>query len=196
MSIISIQKIFSVSELDARWQCLPTDLVVKIFGFMQVSSLPNCRETRLADERYRKPFIIRVSFKTLFNNKLHSIGDEPAEQDPNGAKYWVKDGVIHRFRGPAIVSPEKIINSFHAPKEESWVQRGILHRLDGPAFIKYYNIVKGKRLMEWWQNGKRHRTDGPAVIDELCDISTWWIDGNLMPMPIQTRKIPTTMLNI
>ncbi len=40
---------------------------------------------------------------TYLDGKLHSFNDMPAISYICGAKYWYKNGVLHRDNGPAII---------------------------------------------------------------------------------------------
>lgn len=61
---------------------------------------------------------------------------------PNGSKFWLQKGKLHRLNGPAI---EK------ADGTNEWYQWDKPHRLDGPA-IEYPDGTKGR----WYIEGKEY----------------------------------------
>ncbi|EAP71602.1 MULTISPECIES: hypothetical protein [Ralstonia solanacearum species complex] len=75
----------------------------------------------------------------------------------NQVKQWVKNGVLHREDGPAVVGRNYA----------AWYRHGLLHREDGPA------VVKGE-VKEYWFEGcmvsaamlELHKTLTPEV-DEI-----------------------------
>ena len=76
---------------------------------------------------------------------------------PDGTRYWLLNGELHRTDGPAVEYPNGT---------KSWYLNGRRHRTDGPA-IEYPD---GRRY--WYLNGRRHRTDGPAI--EFPDGRRYW----------------------
>ena len=79
----------------------------------------------------------------------------------DGARWWYKNGLLHRTDGPAI----ELANG-----DRYWYKNGQRHRLDGPAV----EMADGHRA--WWQNGQRHRVDGPAF-EWANGHREWWING-------------------
>lgn len=79
----------------------------------------------------------------------------------NQVKQWVKNGVLHREDGPAIVGKNYL----------AWYRHGLLHREDGPAVVRGSGV---NRLEEYWLEGclvskamlELHKTLTPEI-DEL-----------------------------
>lgn len=114
---------------------------------------------------------LRRKLDPVMNNNTNKMTYTPEEMTdilqntckilPNGSKYWLLNGKLHRLDGPAIEQADG--------RKEWWID-GKLHRVDGPA------IEWPIGLKEWFQNGERHRVDGPAA--EWADgDKEWWIDG-------------------
>ena len=59
--------------------------------------------------------------------------------DPDGAKYWFKDGEIHREDGPAIEETDG---------SKDWMKYGTTHRIGGPA-VEYSDGYN-----EYWLYGE------------------------------------------
>lgn len=73
-----------------------------------------------------------------------------------GDTFHIKDGKLHKDKGPAIKFKSGI---------EWWMQNGKLHRENGPA------IVGKKEILEYWLNGV------PAEDNEIINIKrNKWID--------------------
>jgi hypothetical protein len=64
--------------------------------------------------------------------------------EPNGAKLWYKDGVIHRDDGPAV---EYIYGN------KFWYKNGLRHRIGGPEVER----IDGDK--ECWLYGKYYSED-------------------------------------
>jgi hypothetical protein len=62
----------------------------------------------------------------------------------DGSKIWYRNGLLHRFGGPALIS---------SLGYEEWRIDGIRHRSDGPAII----LLDGRK--EWWINGEFHHLE-------------------------------------
>lgn len=61
-----------------------------------------------AEEKKTMPysFVTREGHRfSGIDNKLHSVGDEPAVVYADGTKWWYREGLIHRDNGPAVVHP-------------------------------------------------------------------------------------------
>lgn len=108
---------------------------------------------------------------------------EPTVVYPNGTKFWMKNGKLHRAMGlPAVI---------YASGSRSWHVNGNLHRgNDLPAVldIRRISVVKEHHpivavfllLLDrpttysaieeqvtrsmWWKHGRLHRENGPALI--------------------------------
>jgi hypothetical protein len=81
---------------------------------------------------------------------------------PDGAKFWYKEGNLHREDGPA--------REFSGGKKE-WYKEGILHREDGPA-VEFLDGYK-----EWYKEGNLHREDGPAI-ESPDGKKEWYKEGH------------------
>jgi len=74
------------------------------------------------------------------------------------ARYWYKDGALHRHEGPAVE---------RGSGGEEWWLNGKRHRKRGPAIT---NVFEGQPStaevvhQQWFQHGKLHREDGPAIL--------------------------------
>ena len=68
--------------------------------------------------------------------------------EPDGARYWYRNGLRHREDGPAVERPNGT---------KFWFRNGLRHREDGPA-VEYPDGSK-----YWYRNGQLHREDGPAI---------------------------------
>lgn len=66
---------------------------------------------------------------------------------------WLKNGELHRERGPAVVEG---IKAYPEYDKQEWFLEGKRHREDGPAVITVFGT-------EWFLQGKWHREGGPAV---------------------------------
>ncbi|WP_147303714.1 hypothetical protein [Parvularcula marina] len=76
---------------------------------------------------------------------------------------WMKDGVIHREGGPAVIVRKKEDGAVHL---EAWYQNGKLHRVDDPAILRYDEWDSSFVWMEgYFQNGLLHRADAAARIE-------------------------------
>lgn len=116
---------------------------------------------------------------TYYEDKLHSINDEPAEiitnvEDfSNVIRRWYHHGYLHRDNAPAVIMTN---GSDHT---EYWYRRGLVHREEksGPA------ITYSDGREEWWVEGKLHREKGPAVVvPSYCSVDEpeeWWYEGKL-----------------
>ena len=84
---------------------------------------------------------------------------------PNGflrwKKVWIKNRMLHRLDGPAIISEEG---------QEAWFKDGEPHRINGPAVT----LKGGTR--SWFQNGHLHRLDGPAILT-ISGYEDWRLNG-------------------
>lgn len=80
---------------------------------------------------------------------------------PDGTRFWIQNGKIHRENGPAIITAEG---------SKWWVRHNVLHREDGPA-VTWPN---GGEI--WCRNGLLHRNGGPAITTAHGRMG-WWIDG-------------------
>jgi hypothetical protein len=92
-----------------------------------------------------------------------------------GTQVWLRDGVIHRDGGPAII---------YSNGMQEWYRDGLLHRDDGPASIS-------SNVELWYQNGIQNRSNGPAItykgaqgwyrngIDITAEVQQWIIQQNL-----------------
>ena len=69
--------------------------------------------------------------------------------DKDGTERWIKDGLLHREDGPAIIEKDGT---------EYWYKDGKWHREDGPA------IIEKDGTEYWYKNNLRHREGGPAII--------------------------------
>jgi len=82
-----------------------------------------------------------------------------------GAPYktvaMVKDGQIHRDKGPAVAIDDLVMTPDGKGVEEKktvlYMQNGVPHREDGPAVL----AANGNVL--WMKNGELHRENGPAA---------------------------------
>jgi hypothetical protein len=95
------------------------------------------------------------------SQKFYTLTMEPSLIYPNGRTEYLKDGVLHRIDGPAVIYQDY----------QAWYQKGKLHRIDGPA-------IKSKTIEEWHVDGTRHRVDGPAII-KADGTKEYWVDGVL-----------------
>ena len=77
------------------------------------------------------------------------------------AKFWYKEGNLHREDGSAV----EMSNGM-----KCWFKEGKVHRVDGPA-VEY---PCGEKL--WYKDDKRHRIDGPAI-EKPDGYKEWWLDG-------------------
>lgn len=98
---------------------------------------------------FKAPPNARVRY--LRNGILHRQR-APAIVYAHGCAEWYCCGQLHRDNGPAIV----------APGTEQWFCHGRLHRTDGPAF-------EGVGVRKWFQHGLLHRVSGPAIIRTISD---------------------------
>lgn len=107
-------------------------------------------------------------------NKIVSEANTKEEVLPDGTiviengidiKY-LKNGVLHRIDGPAVVNKRT--------GTSIWYNNGELHRVDGPAYIGARGMYK-----EWWLDGHPHREDGPAIYDEKNRRKEWYLHGKL-----------------
>ena len=82
----------------------------------------------------------------------------------DGARWWYKNGLLHRTDGPAI----ELANG-----ARFWYQNGLIHRTDGPA-IEYSN---GER--EWWIEDKSLTEEefNKQTKKTTCENKTVIIDG-------------------
>lgn len=83
--------------------------------------------------------------------------------DPEGNKFWFRDGVLHRDGDmPAV---EMVDGSL------IYMINGQVHRKDDlPA------IIRASGAKEWWKRGRRHRVGKHAVETPLGKFE-WWING-------------------
>jgi hypothetical protein len=80
------------------------------------------------------------------NGLLHSEGDLPSSEDPQGHKTWHKNDSLHRDGDkPAIILD-------HGTHQE-WLQHGRRHRLLGPAIIG--QDEDGNQVEEYWIDDKQ-----------------------------------------
>lgn len=84
------------------------------------------------------------------DGKMHSVDDAPAVIYADGARWWYREGKIHRIGGPAVIFPNGV---------EEWWQNNQRHRPDGPAIIY---------------------PDTDKVSPELCGVKQWWAHGRLI----------------
>ena len=155
------------------------NLLAQTFKFYRVDAEKN-------DAYYRKIFIedrvyslLGYTYEnTLFNSKLHSYKDEPAQiiwdSNGNAERRWCNNGLLHRKNGPAII---------YRDGKEEWYQNGLLHRKNGPAII----YRDGKE--EWYQNGLLHRNPGPAIIYGNGK-KEWYLYGKRHNLPYKMAGVP------
>ncbi|TAL33987.1 MAG: hypothetical protein EPN97_08785 [Alphaproteobacteria bacterium] len=60
--------------------------------------------------------------------------------DPDGARYWYSNDLLHREHGPAVEWPDG---------SREWWLYGALHRDGGPA------IERADGSREWWEHGRQ-----------------------------------------
>ena len=89
------------------------------------------------------------------------MGSEPTEFYPDGTKFWIVDGQLHREDGPAVIRMNGT---------QEWWLNGKLHREDGPAYIS----PLGTQI--WYKHDKFHREDGPALIRENGE-TEWYFEN-------------------
>ena len=119
-----------------------------------------------------------------YESGIHHRGDDepsvieichPPERRTHKSVYiWMKNGIIHRDEGPALIKKQQ------GTESKRWFKNGELHRKNKPAVItSSRNFVIGE---QWYNNGKRHREDGPAIINYFStdDVKneSWFKHGN------------------
>ena len=87
------------------------------------------------------------------------------EINPNGSKFWRKNGVFHREDGPAIE---------WADGGKQWYINGKLHREDGPAVERTFGYrIKG-RANDWYWNGKFIFCNSQQEFEKLLSLRAFW----------------------
>lgn len=100
--------------------------------------------------------------------------DRPTTTRPDGTKVWLKDGLLHRKDGPAIVDSDG---------GEAWYRNDRYHRDDGPA------VTDPDGYEAWWHDGRLHRDDGPALTYPDGG-QEWWRDGIRVDPPSASEPGP------
>ncbi len=72
-------------------------------------------------------------------------GKNGLHADPDGTRYWYKNGLLHREDGPAIERQDG---------SKEWWLHGELHRESGPA------IERADGTVEWWRDGEQLNNTG------------------------------------
>lgn len=110
-------------------------------------------------------------------------------------EYWIKNGKLHRYGGPALY---KVFKNGHTRK--AYFVNGLPNNDEGPAVLdsetdyvaymingKYESIngipsvshkSKGSTTHMWHKDGKLHRVDGPAhVYGDYPENKRWYLNG-------------------
>lgn len=112
------------------------------------------------DVKISRTFWGDVALVWLRDGLFHRVRG-PAIEYPTGEKFWYLHGKQHRENGPAAE---------FSTGEKHWYLHGLLHREDGPA-VEIPNEVK-----EYYSHGRLHREDGPAV-ERKDGTKEWYING-------------------
>ena len=80
-------------------------------------------------------------------------------QDGYETNYWLKDGLLHREDGPAVV---------YYNGDKIWYKNGLCHREDGPA-VEHYDGYKS-----WWYNGEMLSCKSQKEFDKLMKLKLLW----------------------